>query len=374
MKSTQLQQGSIVLGLVFGLGVLGLGIAATTLTFSTSAVTNHTTASAGVRSLVTADSITREGVYQVLQAGYSSNDIVDFKNSNPEFKLLNLTSLSTDSAEYHASGTWPIIEVTSTSSNPRTTRKVVVTLDLFPSAFAFDQAVYSHGQISANGNLTINGNAYATNGIALSGNANINGDAYSPLAMNSNTKNRISGESYENSSTIIPPTIATSSYKVLAQSANTYFTDISLARTYIQGNPAGFPVVFVESPNELSLNANSLAFFGTIISTGGFSMNGGTISANPSGDPLAVYSGGNAAIRGNATINGIVYIDGTTTFGNGTNRINGTLLSTQPSSTLSVNGNAMVTYNATYGKNWQNITGLDTESGTAPMVKNWHEQ
>jgi len=192
--------------------------------------------------------------------------------------------------------------------------------------------------------------------------------------MNNQTKSRVDGLAYESADTIQPPTINLNPYRTMAIANGTYFTNTNQAAAYIQSNPPNHPTVFVENNGTLSLNNNNLNFQGTIITTGSFSINGGTISSNIVSNPLVLYVTNDFLIRGNANVNGIVYVGGSTTFGNGTNRITGAMLSVQPLANLSVNGNAIVTYDSNYGTAWKSVVGLDKDSGTSPKIRRWYEE
>lgn len=363
-KSTQ-QSGSITLGLVFGLGMLALGIAATTLTFSTNAVVNNSITSSGIRSLVTADSASREGVYRIMK-DYAPDKIVTFTNTT--LPLLNNTA----TAEVAITGSWPIYEVRSASTNDRVTRKIVSTLDLFPSAFAFDQAVYTHGQLNFNGNVTINGDVYATNGIDLSGSANISEDAYTPSTINTSGSANVDGDSVSNYDEILPPAIETTPYFTEATINGTYYgpgTGATASNIIKNANTTG--TYYID--DMVDINGNSTDFTGTLLATGNVSLTGGDYTADGT-NPLVLYVGGDLSLAGNVTINGIVYVQGQTTFGVGTPEINGALISVSGANSAGGGGNVTVTYDPVYAEAWQDITGLDTESGSEPKVDDWREE
>ncbi len=374
MKTLTTQQGSITLGLVFGLGMLGLGIAAATMTFSTSAISNNSNAAQGVRSLVTADAATREGVYRAIDSVSGTN--VTFTGAS--IPLLN----NSDTAAVTVSGTWPLIDIRGEADNARTTRKVVATLDLFPSAFAFDQAVYTHGQLNVTGNVTIEGDIYATNGIDVGGSADIDGDAHSPQTID-DVHGRITGTTNETHPVIEPPEIDYTLYQAQAIIDGTYFTGPSAsanAEAFIKGNQNLNKVVYVDGPVSISGGGggpNATKLTGTLVVNGNLDIRQGTFEIGDDSDhdsPLVIYVNGNLNLEGNVAMNGIVFVDGITTYGNGTPEITGALISTAGTNEAAGNGNITVTYDPVIGAAWQNILGLDTESGTDPMVKNWHEE
>jgi len=367
MNIKKLQGGSIVLGLVFGLGILGLGIAATTMIFSTNAITNHSTASAGVRSLVTADAATREGVYRVLDSVSGMN--VSFTEAN-----LPLLNMSNDTG-VTVTGSWPVLTVHGTANNNRTTRKVVAEIDLFPSAFAFDQAVYTHGTLSVTGNVQINGNVYATQNITLGSAASkITGNAYSPNAVNPFNNSSISGTTNDKHPQIDPPSINITTYATEALSNGTYYSssESTIAANTIKNNTVSGSY-FIE--DSVTITGNNTDFSGVLIVTGDLTLNGGRFQTDSSAsNPLILYVGGNLSLSGNVEIHGIVYVAGETTLGSGSPTIHGSIISVNSLNKATGGGDITINYESAYAESWQNITGLDTESGTAPKVKNWHEQ
>lgn len=365
-KHHQKNNGSVSLGLIFGLGILGLGIATTSLIFSTNSITSQTMSASGIRTLVTSDSATREGIYRVIES--VSGQTVSFTNGN--IPLLN----NTDHASVLVSGTWPILTVASSANNNRITRNIITEINLFPSAFAFDQAVYTHGELNLSGNVTIAGNVYATNGIDIQGAAaKIIGDAYSPHSVNPFNNNSISGDVNDNHIQIDPPIIDTTTYYSTAVANGTYFssTDSMNAVNNIKNNTVT-GTYFID--DSINITGNNTDFSGTIIVTGDLTLNGGTFKTNTSNtNPLVLYVDGNLLLTGGVEISGIIFVAGETTLGNGTPKVNGSLISANNLNKATGGGNVLITYNSTYANAWQDIIGLDTESGTAPIVKNWHE-
>jgi cytoskeletal protein CcmA (bactofilin family) len=364
MTKNNLENGSIALGMVFGLGILGLGIAASTLLFATSSVSNNSIAGSGVRSLITADSASREGVYRALDSYDPDAKTVGFASAS--IPLLN----DTDSANVGLTGAWPVYELQSTSTNPRTTRVVVATLDLFPSAFAFDQAVYTNGNLNFNGNVTIDGSVYATDGINLGGSADINGNAYTPDDITTSGSADVNGDSIDNHDSILPPTVDITPYVVEATADGTYYSDGGVAGAILQNaNHSGTYYV----ADDMSISGNNTDFSGVLVVTGDLSITGGDFTTD-SANPLVIYVGGNLNISGNVTINGIVLVEGETTFGNGNPVVNGSLISANGANKAGGGGNITINYDSSYSEQWQDIIGLETESGTEPRVVNWHEE
>lgn len=371
------QQGSITLGIVFSLGMLGLGIAATTLVFSTGAITNNSNTVSGIRSLVTADAAAREGVYRLFNDHAAHGSAITFTAA--AIPNLNHTDLS----EVAVSGAWPLYEVRSQARSVKTTRQVVTDVDLFPSAFAFDQAVYTHGFLNISGNAAITGDVYASAGIHFTGNsAAVTGDAFTPGSVTPITQSNVDGDTIPGHPLIEPPMVDITPYRTQAITDGTYFAtgEGNLAETLIKNNTTVNKIIYVADSVSISgggggPNATNLS--GMLIIEGDLSLSQGTFSIGstaPYDEPLIIYVMGDLTLSGNVQLNGIVYVEGATTFGAGTPQIDGALLSVNGANALTVNGNVAISYNPTYAAAWTDITGLDTTSGTAPQVKNWHEE
>lgn len=361
---THNQKGSIVLGLVFGVGIFGLAIATTALTLSTTALVNNVTAISGTETLVTADAALREGIFRVVE-DYKPDDTVTFTNTS--VPLIN----NTNSTDVSVTGSWPVYKITSVATNDQITRKVVSELDFFPSAFVFDQAVYTYGALDIGGNAQINGNVYAEDGVDFTGAASeVDGDAYSPTTIHPHNGNSILGDSIDNHMSIEPPIINTSDYEAVA----TTIPNEALAQAAIQ--TLDNVILHITAPGEVNISGGD--FTGMIIVDNDLKLTGGTeLTAGPAfgfDEPLVLYVGGDLTLGGNITINGIVYVEGETSVGAGTPEINGSLISVSSGNDVDFTGNITVTFNQGYADDWNEITGLDTNSGTDPYTKNWHEE
>jgi len=363
-ESTTTENGSMMLGIVFGLGMLGIGIAASTLLFATNSVTDNAIAGSGVRSLITADSASREGIYRVLK-DYADDDVVTFTGTS--IPLLNGTA----SADVTVSGTWPIYEIKSTSNNPRTTRVVVATLDLFPSAFAFDQAVYTNGSLELTGSGQVNGDVYATEGIDFSsGGSNVDGNAYSPNGIDEHNDSSVAGEDIDNYGTVLPPDIDTTPYFTEATTNGDYYADGTTAGNVLKNaNSAG--TFYIDDSVEIEGATTNLD--GTLVVDGDLTLKGGTYTADSS-NPLVIYVTGNLTLSGGVEVNGIIFVEGETSVGTGNAEITGSLISVNSGNSMTVTGSFDVTYDPTYAEDWQDIVGIDTESGTDPSISDWHEE
>lgn len=377
MKKYSKQQGSITLGIVFGLGMLGLSIAATTIMLSTNAIANNSNAASGIRSLVTTDAAVREGFYRALKTYSYTTKTIDFTSTDMSSTAIANTNGMNAATVNVTEISWPIYEIQSASTNNKTTRQIVATLDVFPSAFAFDQAVYTHGALEISGNTQISGSVYATDGIDFTGGAaEVDGNAYSPATINTLDDDNVQGDIVTNHPQINPPTIDLTPYQNQAITDGTYYASGFGPNAEIAiKNQTNHNKIFYVADN-VSITGGA-DFTGMLIVEGNLSLSQGAFSVGdtaPYDEPLVVYVMGDLTLSGNVEINGIVCVEGITTFGAGTPKINGSLISMDDNNTLTVNGNINITYDPAYGTAWQDITGLDTNSGSSPVVKDWHEE
>ena len=368
------ESGSITLGIVFGLGMLALGIAASTLTFSTNAVVNNSIAGSGVRALVTADSAGREGIYRLIE-DYNADGAVD-EFTETEIPLLN----ATDAASVKAVGTWPIYEIRSSSANPRVSRNITTEVNLFPSGFAFDQAVYTHGSLTIGGSAEINGDVYATNEIDFNGGAPVNGDASTAGAITPTNQTNVTGESTNNHPVIEPPTIdigtfiAAADYSIIT---NTASNDVE---TLIIDPLIDNVIIYTDTTHPsgvVSLNTNA-TLNGMLIVEDDLKLTGGiTITAAPTTGfdvPVAIYVKGDFELAGDATVHGIVFVEGDVKVTGTDNTIDGSLLSVNNSSDLVISGDVSVTYNQGYADAWTDLFDTGLLDGAPPEISDWHEE
>lgn len=370
-------RGSIVLGMVLGMGMLGLAIASTSLLFSVVTVKSSGESTSGLATLVMADAAAREGVYQVLRAD-------DFSvGSVPAFNGVDWTDIE-------VSGDWPIKYVRGSAANVLSERRVVSTINLFPSGMAFDHALFSSNNIEFGGGAPPgaikNGNLYAQGNIDFSNAAAvIEGDVTASGEVTGNTSN-VNGSIDQNVQIILPPHIDPTPYIAEA----TAHSNLSEALNCVAQNP-GEATIYVSTTNPANPcggnqgnqgnqgnnpNTNQADFTGTLIYEGNLTLQGGEYTMGTD-HLLVLYVDGNLELFGGATVNGLVYVTGDV-YLSGNSTVNGAIITTGTDSVITVEGAADINIDEVFTdsikEQWEEILGLDTTSGTAPMVTAWREE
>ncbi len=363
MKIRRQEKGIITLAVIFSIGLLALSMAlATALSVITELKKNRNVVF-GDRSFLAAESAAREGVYQYI------NDTSYLAGPLNDAQLLNNSS---DGSIYIDDDplNWPYVEVKGSAENKSTYRNVAYTLNIFPEGLAFDHAVYSENNLSFGGNATVNGSIFAENNIDFIGSsAEINGNAYSPNPI-PDTDN-INGDAHPGSSSIPPPQIDPIPYRIEAINNSTFFINTEDAEDCLN-NKIQTAVVYVESTEKTKIQGNNTNLTGSLVTEGNLDITGGTFTATD--DHLAIFVQGNLKIAGGATVYGIVYVTGTTSFGGGTNTINGSLISVGGTNICDITGNTTVNFDPIVMENWEDIEGLDTVSAGPPQITGWHEE
>ena len=375
-------RGSVVLSMVLGMGMLGLAIASTSLLFSVGTVKSSGQSASGLATLVMADAAAREGVYQFLHSE-------DFSyGSLPTFNGVDVAGIST-------SGNWPIKEVHGSASNILSERRVVSTINQFPSGLAFGHALFSSNNIQFGGGATPgavkNGDLYAQGNIHFA-------NAAATIIGNVSASGEITGhlpDDYDSDVPIIlPPYIDPNPYINEAQDAGAVYSNLSDALD------SGEPVVYIVNDNNNqgnnqgnnnqgnnpgnpgnnnpgnNPNTNHADFVGTLIHEGNLTLQGGEYTMGTD-HLLVLYVDGNLELFGGATVNGLVYVTGNVHL-SGDSTVNGAIITTGTDSVITVQGAADLNIDEDFTNSikteWQNILGLDTTSGTPPMVTAWREE
>ncbi|MDO8558302.1 MAG: hypothetical protein Q7S09_03900 [bacterium] len=350
------ERGVITLMAVLGVGLFALGAALTMATGVLSELATNQDTVAGDQVFYTGESNAGEGAYQYLSTS-------SYASVAPT--LLNDTSTGSVVIVPLA---WPYVRARGHAGNGTTRRIVSRIITVFPEGQAFDYAVYSNEEMNFGGNATVNGDVYATDEIDFTGaSAEVNGNAFSPGDVETDNVN---GFSVTGVDVIEPPRIFIEPYRDMAIAAGTHFTSTPLARSFLNNNITHNIAVVVEDIPELKLQ-NSTSSTGSLVTLHDLELTGGTYTAAGGRPAIIVY--GNLKIAGGTTINGIVYVEGSTTFGSGTNTINGSLISVGGAS-VDVTGNAVINFDPQYVADWDLLPGLDTSTTSTPEVISWGEE
>ena len=379
IKNTRIKeiQGSITLGLVFGLGLLSLTLASIALSSVTNTIGSHRNELSGLRTFVTADSAAREGVYRYLQESNYSGDVdwVDLAGGG-EINAVLASSISIDKSN------WPNILVRGSAENSLTGREVGYTVRPSDLELAFDHAIYSQFDLEIGGNATVNGSIYANGDIDFTGgSAEVNGDAFAVGDIDQSHDN-IDDETHlivRGTETLAPPTIDSAVYYSQAVADGTWYNAPVLAETAHNGVTTNNVVVYVEgASHDTHLVNSNTKISGTVFVEGDLSLKSITITPGDDiqhDDPLVVYVGGNLHLGGNTSIYGLVYVMGATTFSGGNNTITGSLISANSVSQVDVTGNITVNYDPVLMSEWRDIEGLSFATGIDDVtsITDWTE-
>lgn len=262
---------------------------------------------------------------------------------------------------------WPYAKAQGTAANDIANRKVSHIITIFQEGLAFDYAVYAQDELNFGGNSTVNGNIFANSGIGFTGNsAEINGDAFSPEAF-TDTDN-IDGSAVSGVDSIPPPQLDTDDYLNIADNV---FADDNDAEAFLN-NQTQSALVFIQDTGETKIQGANTELSGFLVTLGDLDITGGTFTALD--NYAAIVVAGNLKISGGTTVNGVVYVRGNTTFGAGTNTINGSLISAGDVSVTAITGNATINYDPDLADAFPNLLGLNTISTEEPRIIEWTEE
>lgn len=362
--STNNQKGVIMLFTILGVGSLALGAALTVAIGSLTELAKNRNTISGDQVFYTGEAAVSEGAYRYLSASSFAATAGQAIN-NTATSTVEVIPLS-----------WPYVKARGRAANARTHRGVVRVITLYPEGLAFDYAVYAQNDLAFGGNMIVNGNVFANNGID-GGNSNgveINGDAFTPEDIDDD-KNNIEGMSVTGVNPIPPPVIELDPYRdaALAALPSTYFATSSDAVTYVHGNSLDNVIIFIDDEDTEAVIGNSnTAVTGSIAKVGDLHLKGGIYSAIDT--YVAIYVTGDLRITGGTTINGIVYVTGNTSFGGGNNVINGSLISAGGASVTDLTGTMTINFDPSVYDTWPSLTGLNTTSTSAPEIILWEEE
>lgn len=358
------KSGIINLISVFGIGLFALGAALSIEIGVLTELAKNQNAVASDQVFYTAEANTTEGIYQYINEIETTSVSTYTGGATP---LLNNTDSNSITAEPAA---WPYVKVRGSSNNDDTNRAVIHTVTVFPEGQAFDYGVYAQNQLTFGGNITVNGNIFANDGIEFNGNnAEINGDAFSPVPITD--QDNINGEAVDGLEPIFPPDIVAGPYKDEAILEGTYFAFPANAEAYLN-NFERENIIFVDSAVKTKIQGANTSLKGSLVTAGDLDLTGGTYTAANNYAAIVVY--GNLKIAGGAIINGVVYVKGSTSFGGGNNVINGSLVSAGGASVTDVTGSATINYDQNLATIWPDLAGLDTTTNEPPKIILWNEE
>ena len=169
MEKFPREQGIISLIAVFGVGLFALSCSFITPAGTRAQLSASRNTSLGDQAFYTAEAELGEGSYQYV------ND-TSYVPGSP--LLLNGTSGGSIEVTPLA---WPYAKVKGVADKNATHRSTAHVIAVVPEGLAFDYAVYAKYFLTFGGNIEINGNIFANEGIDFNGaSADINGNAYSP--------------------------------------------------------------------------------------------------------------------------------------------------------------------------------------------------
>lgn len=357
----------MTLGMVYGLGMLGLAIAALALTVSVGAIRKTENTVAGARALYAADASVHEGVYQIL-GGVTTDTVAGVPTLN-----------ATLSNNYQIEDLgWPYFSVTGSSTTERNTRSITYLVDLFPSGGVFSHALFSQDELVIGGSAEIEGSIFANDSIDfIGGGSDVDGDAFSPGTIDT-THGNIDGVAIEGVDPITAPTIDPTAYKAQATTDGTVYSNPFESGFYVPNNTFTNKIVYLEGPGYTHLiTSGNTEISGALIVEGNLILN--NITLTPGSDanhdkPLVLYVGGNLQLTGNNDIRGIIYVGGNATVGSGSTEIEGSIITNDPDATLRVSGSLEIVYDPTLASDWTEIDGIDFSVGDDPKVHGWSEE
>ena len=351
------QSGLIMVGIMLGIGMFALGVAVLVVSATTSSLVKNSNSRAGNISFITAESVLREGTYQFIHdiSGYTSGTFETINNTDGN----SISVQPTGTYEYRVLGM---------ARNIKTQREIAYTVNTFPSAFVFDHAVYSQNTIDLSGSTHIQGSIFANDDINVNNSGEmVDGDVYSATDIYTSNDTNISGILYNNVSTILPPTI---DINVYYGTADLIFDETETP--HISGTTEASPEIRYAEGLSNTTQFNNGTHYGTLIFEGDLNLTGGTFRSDSS-DPLAIYVTGDLTLSGNPNIYGIIFVQGVTTIGNGNPEIFGSLISANGLNGVDLSGNLTIEYDPTLETSWENISGLQANSGSTPQITSWVE-
>lgn len=358
-------KGIISLAVIFGVGFFALATALTLTTGIIVELIKDRNIVSGDRSFYTAETASREGVYQYIENDSASGNLPLTVNNIPPSSISFSISPSPRG--------WAYREAEGDAGNNLTNRKIRNTLLLFPAGATFDYAVYSESNLTIKGgnNNVIIGDIFSNTGIGCDGNPDIQGNAYSAGPTGSIDDCEDNADSINEDIKIIPsPEIDLTLYQNAAQNnplGSTYFTDADDGENYLNNQTHTFPyeVIFVDD-NINEINIQNANLTGSLVVKGNLQLSGGT-TINASDDYAAIIVEGNLRITGDTTIYGLVYVTETTNFSGGNNSIYGSLISVGGTET-DIAGSVTIDYEALSGPPGGIVILED------PKIINWWEE
>ena len=378
------EKGSITLGMVYGLGLLSLGVASLALSSVVTNLSTHKNEMSGVRTFVTADSAAREGAYRFIEYGMSEVGTIDLNSV-----LGSETSIIVSN--------YPIRHIRGVASTTRTERKMVYEVQPSDIQSGFEHAIFAQQNLEISGAASTTGSVYVGNDLKVTGaggqgGANtpkVSGSIYVAGDIATNTNHDFGEVHNHNVAVLSAPTIDKNHYVGLA-SEYCSFTLVSnqgqgggqgggntvqLPQSF-QWNNCKNEVVHIQVEAGKTVNGHwpPQGWSGVVVIDGNATMNGGRFScADDCEDPLAIYVDGNLSLSGTVQVKGLVYVTGIATVGSGSGSVDGSLVSSDTGG-VKVTGALSVSYNKEIMGSWENIGGLDTSGGTDPIFRTAYQQ
>jgi len=336
------QKGVISIIAVLSIGIFALGaslIAARGVLQQL--VTNRGNVST-YQAFYTAESGASEGAYQFLKSDtYSGGTLAVLNNTSADISLISAFGVATITGDSQKDGNF---------------RRVFYEVAKYLEGPTFSYGLYTPYIVEVSGNVTVNGNVFAAEGVNPEGeplgSAEINGDII-------------------DDQTPYPPKIESGPYYDAAISGGTFFNNANSAEAYLEGTTEEMTaVVFVDNAGKSKMDLQDANLRGSLWVTGDLKITGGTFNSI---EPwLVIVVEGNLEVVGNPVINGIVYVKGNTTIGAGTVQIFGSLVCVGNTSIIDVSGNITVTYDENIATFWEDIVGLN--HSYSPKINRWDER
>ena len=359
MKQTNLKNGErgvITLIAILAVGIFAFGSALTVAGGTLADVAKNRNTISGDQVFYSGEAAVSEGAYQFQNDPLYAGGTADLLN-NTDTGVIEVAPLS-----------WPYWKAKGRAANATTQRTVTRVITIFPEGQAFDYAVFANNDLAISGNTEVNGNVFANGAIDLDGSSDINGSAFSAETIDG--ESRVASMTVEGLDVIPPPDIDPTPYRDAAVTGGTYYAASADAEDYLK-NETRTAIVFVEDAGTTNIQNTNLT--GSLYVVGNLKItSGGTFTAD--GNYAAIVVEGNLSIAGGATINGIVYVKGSTTFGAGTNTINGSLISAGGVTSADLTGRTEINFDPDLATLWPNLAGLDTTSTAPPEIIEWGEE
>src|SRR4030043_178025 len=344
MKNNQNQKGIISI-IAMLIGIFALGLVAITARGVAQQYTLNNDNVSTYQAFYAAESGAEEGAYQFVHAPdespYTGGTLAILINDTSA--EITVTSLPFSAAIINGG-----------ASKNDNSRQVFYHVLKYPDGPAFSYGLYTPHIVEVSGNVTVNGNVFAADGVNPEGDplgsAEINGDIVDDQIP-------------------YPPQIESGPYYNAAILGGTFLDNANNAEAYLE-EAAGEVTAFVYVDNAEKMDLQYANLRGTLWVTGDLKITGGTFN---SVEPyVVIVVEGDLEIVGNVVINGIVYVKGNTKIGAGTVEIFGSLICVGDMSVIDISGNITVTYDPNIVNFWEDLVG--SSHPYPPKIDRWDER